>query len=204
MIAKKAVTQVPINETLSMRWSGCAFDIGRPIANNQILALAEAARWAPSSYGDEPWRFIFCTRDSNYSAWNKLLGCMVPSNRTWAANAPLLILTNADSRLRKGKPNRWGQYDTGMASMSLCLQATALGLISHQAGGFDIDTARTCFSIPDQFTPMSIICIGYQLPEDNIPDDMREREYSKRNRLPISENFYLAKWGQGLDMENAG
>ena len=105
----------------------------------------------------------------------------------------------SDSVLSKnGKPNRWGQYDTGAATENLSLQAAALGLMVHQMGGFDADKSRELFNIPEQFTPMAMISVGYQLPEDQIPDDIKEREYNPRNRNPLEENFFEGTWKEPI------
>ena len=95
---------------------------------------------------------------------------------------------------KNGNPNRWGQYDTGAASENLCLQAAALGLMTHQMGGFDADKARQLFNIPEQFTPMAMISVGYQLAEEAIPEDIKEREYSPRARNPVEDNFFNSSW----------
>lgn len=202
MIEKKATTQAPIHELIANRWSGRAF-AHRDISQEQLISILEAARWAPSCYGDQPWRFIICKKSRDQAAWNKAISCLSEGNQSWASNAPVLILVSADSVLtRNNKTNRWGQYDTGAASMSLCLQATDLGLMVHQMGGFDAGKARNLFSIPEQYTPMAIMAIGYQLPLESIPDDMKERELSERYRRPLAENFFEGSWGNAISTEN--
>lgn len=196
MIDKKAKTIVPINDLLAHRWSGRAYNPEKIVSDKQILALLEAARWSPSCYGDQPWRFIVCNKRTNEEAWNNAYSCLGEGNQSWAKDAPVLVLSVADSILSKnGNANRWGQYDTGAATMSLCIQATELGLMVHQMGGFDTGKAREIFSIPDQFTPMAIIAVGYQLPVEEIKDDMKERELSRRQRNSIEVNFFDGSWG---------
>ena len=196
MFDKKAKTSVPVNELISNRWSGRAYDPEKTVPQQHIIALIEAARWAPSCFGDQPWRFIVCDKQANQTAWDNAFSCLSEGNQSWAMNAPLLILSVADSILSKnGKPNRWGQYDTGAATMSLCLQATELGLMVHQMGGFDAEKARQIFSIPDQFIPMAMMTVGYQFAVDKIPDEMKEREFSERQRNPIEMNFFNGTWG---------
>ncbi len=199
MFDKKAVTQVPINDLLARRWSGRAFDPGRRVDQNDIMALVEAARWAPSCYGEQPWRYLVCDKHINQSAWDNAFACLAEGNQIWARDAPVLILANADSIWsRNGKPNRWGQYDTGAASMSLCIQATDIGMMVHQMGGFDADKARELFIIPEQYMPMAMMAIGYQLPLDKIKVEIKERELAGRSRKPLSENFFNGAWGKPL------
>jgi nitroreductase len=181
---------------LARRWSGRAYDPDKPPSNEQLVTLLEAARWAPSCFGDEPWRFIVCDRKTDPSAWRKTFDCLTEKNQSWAGNAPVLIVITAGTQFeRNGKPNRWGAYDTGAAAMSLCVQATEMGLMIHQMGGFDPDRTREAFSIPEQFVPMAMMAVGYQLPEEKIPEGMKEREYAKRNRKPLGECFFKGEWG---------
>jgi len=195
MFEKKAETSVPIHELLAKRWSGRAFDPDREISHEQILSLIEAARWAPSCYGDQPWRYIVCNRASNPVAWEKACACLSEGNRTWAKKAPLLFLAIAGTKLsQNGNANRWGEYDTGAASENLSLQAAAMDLIVHQMGGFDVSLARGSFNIPEHYTPMAIIAVGYQLDESVITDDIRDREYADRKRNEIGDNFYDGMW----------
>ena len=195
MIDKKAKTSVPVNDLIARRWSGRAYDPEKAVSQAQIMALLEAARWAPSCYGDQPWRYIVCDKSTNEPAWNNAFSCLSEGNRSWAINAPLIILSIADSIMSKnGNPNRWGQYDTGAATMSLCIQATELGLMVHQMGGFDADKARKLFSIPDQFTPMAMMTVGYQQSISDLTEEVKERELSERQRNAIEKNFFNGTW----------
>ena len=195
MFNKKIDIKAVVHELIASRWSGRVYDSERFLTREQIISLIEAARWAPSCFGDQPWRFIVFDKATNQTAWIKAIDCLAEGNQEWAKNAPLLLLACADSVLSKnGNPNRWGQYDTGSASENLCLQATSLGLMAHQMGGFNSDKARDYFTIPEQFTPMAMMTVGYQLAEEEIPNDLKEREYSERARNPIEENFFDGHW----------
>jgi nitroreductase len=199
MFSKKIETKATIHELIASRWSGRAYDSSKPVEQEQLLSLLEAARCAPSCYGDQPWRFIVFDRLTNMQAWEKAELCLGEGNREWAKHAPLLILACANSVMSKnGNPNRWGQYDTGAATISLCLQAAALGLMVHQMGGFDAEMASKTFEIPEQFTPMAMMTVGYQLAEDEIPDDMKDREYNERVRNPLADNFFDGTWGKPI------
>ena len=197
MFSKKIETKATIHELIASRWSGRAYDSEKFVSEEDIISLIEAARWAPSCYGDQPWRFIIFNKATNEVAWQQAVDCLAEGNRAWAKEAPLLLLSVADSVLsQNGNPNRWGQYDTGAATENLCLQATALGLMVHQMGGFDADKTRELFSIPEQFTPMAMMTVGYQLAEDKIPEDMKEREYNERARNTLDENFFNGTWNK--------
>jgi nitroreductase len=195
MFSKKIETKATIHELIASRWSGRAYDSEKLVSQADIISLIEAARWAPSCFGDQPWRFIVFDKAINEAAWKQAIDCLAEGNRAWAKDAPLLFLSVADSVLsQNGKPNRWGQYDTGAATENLCLQASALGLMVHQMGGFDTDKTRELFSIPEQFTPMAMMTVGYQMAEDDIPEDMKEREYGERARNPLGDNFFDGVW----------
>ncbi len=196
MIEKKATTSVNINDLIASRWSGRAYDPDRPVSKEEIIPLLEAARWAPSCYGDQPWRFIVFDRRNDKTGWDNAFSCLSEGNQVWAVNAPVLILSIADTLFsRNGKSNRWAQYDTGAAAVSLCLQATDQGLMVHQMGGFNADRARELFGIPDQYIPMAMMAVGYQLPLDRIKGETRERELSDRQRHPLAHNFFEGRWG---------
>lgn len=196
MFDKKSRTSVTVNDLIARRWSGRAYDASRPVPEEHIIALLEAARWAPSCFGDQPWRYIICNKHKNQAAWDQAFYCLGEGNQSWATDAPVLILSVADSIMSKtGKLNRWGQHDTGAASMSLCIQATELGLMVHQMGGFNADKARKLFSVPEQYTPMAMMTVGYQLPLEKIEGEVREREITGRARNPLAMNFFEGTWG---------
>ncbi len=199
MFDKKATTAMPINELLAARWSGRAFDPDRAVSREDVIKLLEAARWAPSCFGEQPWRFLVWDRARDWQSWQRAFDSLVEGNQKWARSAPLLLLACADSVFSGNeKDNRWGQYDTGMASFSLVVQATELGLMVHQMGGFDDAKVRLDFSIPERFAPMAMIAIGYQLAANEIPADMQERELAPRSRRELGESFFAAAWGASL------
>ena len=196
---KSATTQVAINETISNRWSGRAFDAAKPVSKEQILSLCEAARWAPSCFGDEPWRFIVWDKNTNAEAWQKAFDCLAPSNQTWVKNAPVLLLVCADTLFGHNQtPNRWAQYDTGAAAENLCLQAADLGLMAHQMGGFNADAAREVFAIPTQITLMAMVAVGYAGDANQLPDELKARELAARKRKPIGDLFFDSAWNQSI------
>jgi nitroreductase len=197
MQERKAATSVPIHELLAKRWSPRAYDAGKPVSRAQIAALLEAGRWSPSCNGDEPWRYLVWDKSRDPQGWQKAFDCLSESNQKWVKNVPLLMLSCAGSVFaHNGKPNRWTQHDTGMASLSIALQAVALGLIAHQMGGFDADKARAAFGIPAEYTPMSMIAVGYQAEADVLDEETKAKELRPRGRKPLGERFFEGGWGK--------
>lgn len=196
---KPATTQAPIHELIANRWSGRAYDAGKPVTQTQIISLLEAARWAPSCYGDQPWRFIVWNKNADSDAWQQALDCLVPGNQAWAKDAPVLVLVASDSLFgHNQQPNRWAQYDTGAAAENLCLQAEALGLMAHQMGGFNPDLARETFNIPNQFTLMAFITVGYPADIATVTGEALTRETAARTRKPLAELFFSGSWGKPI------
>jgi len=196
---KPAITQQPIHEVIANRWSGRAYDAGKPVTNEQVLSLLEAARWAPSCFGDEPWRYVVCNKGDNMQAWQAAFDCLVPGNQGWAVNAPVLLLICADTLFRHNdKPNKWAAYDTGAATENLCLQATALGLMAHQMGGFDADKARQVFNVPERFQILAMVTVGHQAPIESVTGEAKERELAARSRKPLGELFFNGAWDNAI------
>lgn len=192
---KPATTQQPISEIIANRWSGRAYNPNKPVTDEQVTALLEAARWAPSCYGDQPWRFVLCNKGKNPQAWQAAFDTLAESNQAWAKNAPLLVLVCANTLFRhNGKPNRWAAYDTGAATENLCLQATELRLVAHQMGGFSVEAARKAFYVPEQFELMAMVAIGHGDTPESLPDDLRERQLAPRQRLALGELFFDGIW----------
>lgn len=199
---KSAQTLEPIHDILARRWSCRAFDAAKPVSRPQIVSLLEAARWAPSCFGDEPWRFMVWDKNSDQAAWEKAFGCLVEWNQNWVKNAPVLLLVTANSLFRKnGQPNRWGQYDSGAAAQNLCLQAVAQGLMAHQMGGFDEAKLRATYGIPAQYACMAMIAVGYQAEETVLNDELQALEIAPRTRTPLGVLFYENAWEQPVRTE---
>lgn len=198
-IDKPATTVVPIHEIIARRWSTRAFDATRPVARADLLSMLEAARWAPSCNGVEPWRFIAFDRTTDPAGFERAFDCLSAGNKTWVRNAPLLILAVASSDpLSGGRPNRFSQYDTGMAMMNLCLQAVALGLAAHQMAGYDVEKARTAFGIPADCTPMAMVAVGHQASPDVLDPETKVKELAPRARKPLAERFFEGAWGKAV------
>lgn len=196
---KPAITDTPVHDLIAQRWSPRAYDASKPVTQAQIYSLLEAARWAPSCFGDQPWRFVVCDKASNPQAWQAAFDALVPANQTWAVNAPVLMLICADTLFSHNqKANRWGAYDTGAATENLCLQATALGLVTHQMGGFDGVKARAALGVPEQYEMMAMLSVGYQASAEILPDDLKERELAPRKRKALGELFFNGVWDKPI------
>jgi len=192
---KPAQTEVPIHELLARRWSPRAYD-ERPVEPETLKSLFEAARWAPSSSNEQPWRFLVATRNEPED-YDRLLGCLLEGNRKWVFRAPVLILSVASLQFEEdGKPNRHAFHDVGLAAENLVLQATASGLIAHQMAGFDVEKARVSCAIPSGFEPVAMIAVGYPGDLSLLPAYLQERERKPRERKPAREFVFSARWGQ--------
>jgi len=195
MIEKPADTEQTIETVIAERWSGRAFDASVPVSDEHVIALCEAARWAPSCFGDQPWRFIIWNKHQDETRWQQALECLAPGNQEWAKNASILILAaSVKTFSHNDKENRWVGYDTGAASISLCLQATAMGLMSHQMGGFDGDKLKSTFAMPDNIECWAMIAVGHPAALDSLTEEQLERELSARQRRPLTEQFFDGAW----------
>lgn len=190
---KPAAVAHPIHELLQRRWSPRAF-ADRMVEPEQLQSLFEAARWAPSSNNEQPWHFIVGTK-ADPAAHDRLVACLKEGNRKWAFRAPVLILSVARMNFEdEGTPNRHAWHDTGMAALSLCLQATALGMVAHQMAGFEIEKARTDLGIPAGYESVAMIAVGYPGDPATLPDYLRERELKPRERKPVTEFVSDGTW----------
>jgi nitroreductase len=191
---KLAETQTPIHDLIRRRWSPRAFS-ERPVEVDKLRSVLEAARWAPSSRNEQPWAYLVATREDP-GGYEALFGVLMEMNRAWAQQAPVLILTLAHTQLTKdGTPNRHGFYDLGQATSNLLLQATSLGLATHQMGGFDVEAARQRFRVPSGWEPVSVMALGYPGEVESLPEPLREREMEQRRRKPLEEFVFSGSWG---------
>jgi len=177
-------------EIFIKRHSGSNFE-PTELTEEHHEALIQSARWAPSSYNDQPWNFIFCDRYKNPEAYEKAMNSIY--GQDWVENVPLLVIAVVRHNFRYNqKENEWALYDTGAAAMSMSLQATEMGLVAHQIGGFDKEEVLQEFQIPDGFEPITILAIGY---EDTSEDTSEEEA---RTRDSVEENFFSGEWGQAF------
>ncbi|KIG13032.1 Nitroreductase [Enhygromyxa salina] len=188
----------PIHDLIHKRWSPLAF-ADQAVSDADLRSVLEAARWAPSCFNDQPWRFIVARREQP-DEYARLLSCLVEKNQSWAKSAPVLMLSVAHLDFAKtGKPNRHALHDVGLAAAQLCLQATALGLSAHQMAGFSQDRARELYAIPDRFEPVAAIALGYAGDPNQLPDDLRARDRAPRTRLPQAQLVFSGTWDHPLE-----
>ncbi len=161
MTEKKASTDYPIHELLAERWSPYGFE-DRPVAQADLRSLFEAARWAASSYNEQPWSYLVATRE-NPVEFARLLSCLVEANQAWAKAAPVLALGVVSLRLsRNTQENRAAVHDLGLAAGNLLVEATARGLCVHQMIGILPDKARDVYQIPEHNDAWTAMAIGYK------------------------------------------
>jgi nitroreductase len=190
-----APTDTPIHDILTHRWSPRAFD-AKPVEPEKLRALFEAARWASSSYNAQPWYFIVATKEDPAN-FKKVLECFVEFNQGWAKNAPVVAISVAGMNFQhNGQPNRHSFHDVGQAAATMALQATALGLQIHQMAGIMPEKAREVFHIPEGYEAVAGIALGYPGDPASLPDQLRERELSPRQRKLASSFVFTGEWGK--------
>jgi nitroreductase len=161
----------------------------KPIETKKIKSLFEAARWAPSSLNEQPWTYIYATREQEL--WKKIFEALSEGNKIWAKDAPLLIVSFCKKNFsRNGVPNAAAKYDVGAANAFLSLQATHLGLNSHQMGGFDHQLLRANLNVPNDYEEGVIIAVGYDGDVNQLPVHLHSRETSPRVRN-VQEEFVM-------------
>jgi nitroreductase len=175
------------------RWSPRSFD-SREVNPADLKRVFEAARWAPSSFNEQPWRFIIGQRGS--ATFQKIASSLSAGNQPWAPNAPVLILGVAKTHFtQNNNPNYYALFDLGAASAIVTLQAASMGLATHQMAGYDREAARRSFGIPEEFAMGSVMALGYQGEPSALPNEkLIEMETSPRTRKPLSE-IVLEAWG---------
>jgi nitroreductase len=199
-IQKLADAKYPIENALRRRCSSLAF-AERPVEVEKLQQLFEAARWAPSSYNEQPWSFLLTTKNESLPDYEGLLSCVTGNNRDWAQRAPVLVLSVAKRHFDAGaKVNHYSIHDVGLATENLTIQATAVGLFIHLMAGFDASKARKLFSIPDTHEPVCVIAIGYFGSLEALSPELQRRELAPRRRRPFKEFVFSGQWGRPSEL----
>lgn len=189
---KPAPTDLPLTEDIKRRWSPVAFS-DKKLDQKMIDSVFEAARWAPSCYGDQPWRYVYATKDDGEK--RAALEGLLAEGNAWAKNAYLLIVSFAKTTFaHNGKPNGYHMHDTGCASGYLVLQATHMNLIGHQMAGFAADKANAVLGVPADFAPGSMIAIGYPGDPKSMDEGSQKRDASPRSRKPLCDIAMRGGW----------
>ncbi len=179
-----------IHDLLLKRYSTRQF-ASRKVEDEKIVRLFEAARWAPSSMNEQPWRFLLAEKEDDDN-FLKIVDVLNEANKIWAADAPLLILTITKLCSNyNNKVNKHSYYDLGGAVAQLTFQATAMGLYVRQMGGFNSDKARYVFNIPESYSPVSVLAVGYKSDES--------AEVVKRERKELDKIVFTDKFGIPYD-----
>jgi nitroreductase len=179
------------------RWSPRSF-VDKPVSSADLVKIFTAAAWAASSSNEQPWRFLVGQKGDE--AYQHILSSLVEFNQAWAKSAPVLILSVAKRAFTpSGQPNTFALHDTGAASATLSLQATALGLHTHGMAGLDRDKARTIFAIPEDFEVGAAWALGYLGDPEALTGKMKAMETAPRNRKPLSE-FVFSAWDQAAKL----
>ncbi len=196
---KHAQPDHPILPVLAERYSPYAFD-PRPVEREKLLSCLEAARWAASSYNEQPWRYLIAGRDTQ--AFQTMLGCLVEANQPWARNAGVLIIAVTRQTFTKNeKPNKVCEHDLALAAANLTVQAQSLGLHVHQMAGINPRKCVETYRIPDGYTPFTAIAIGYAADPRKFDDpQLAERDQAPRSRMKLNEWIFADTFGQPSDL----
>jgi nitroreductase len=169
------------------RWSPRSMT-GEELDDEDIMTLFEAARWAPASFNNQPWRFIYAKRNSQY--WDRIFNLLLEGNKRWANNAAVLVVVVSNKNFEyNDQYSITHQYDAGAAWENLALQASLKGLVAHGMQGFDYERARKELEIPDNFDVVAMIAIGKRGPKDKLPEDLQKKELpnGRKPLKPLSE-----------------
>ncbi|RUT80086.1 nitroreductase family protein [Ancylomarina longa] len=182
-----------IHDLIDKRWSPRAFS-DREIEEEKIKMLFQSASYAASCFNEQPWRFIYATKDYP-ERYEQLLSCMGEFNQMWVKTAPMIILTLVSKKFAKNqKPNAHAQHDLGLAMGNLSVQAMSMDLYLHHMAGFSPEKAREIFDIPDDFDVLTMIAVGYLGDLKQLPENIREMENSERIRRPMESILFDGDW----------
>lgn len=200
---KRAVPDHPILDVITQRWSPYAF-ADRTVSVADLLSVFEAARWAASSYNEQPWSYLLARREEP-AEFARLLSCLVDANQVWAKAAPVLGIgcTHLNFVLN-GKPNPAAVHDLGLASATLTLEATARGLVVHQMIGILPDRVRELYQVPADVQPLTGLAIGYVGDPATLPERLRERDLAPRQRKPLAQFVFSGRWGETAPVVRGG
>ena len=198
---KTAPTDHPVHALIADRWSPYGFS-ARPIPPAELRSILEAARWAPSSYNDQPWIYLLATK-ADAEQHGVLVSCLVEGNRGWATTAPVLLLgLTRRISARNGEPNAACEHDLGLASANLSLEATSRGISVHQMSGILRDRIREVFSLPDDITPVTALALGYCAAHGDVPENLVDRHTRPRERRALASFIFTGGLDQPAPLED--
>jgi nitroreductase len=192
---KPATTSIKILDEIKNRWSPRAFS-NRQIEPEKLERIFEAARWSASCNNEQPWRFLIGIKDHD-EAWQKIFDCLTAGNQVWCKSVPVLVLfISKKTFTRNDRQNKWSNYDLGQAAAYISIQAMAEGIYVHQMAGFDQDTARRAFSIPEDFEIKTAMAIGYYGDINIMPENIQKSEKDSRSRKDLSTMVFSGRWNE--------
>jgi nitroreductase len=181
----------PVDNIFPDRWSPRAMS-GASMTREELMALLEAARWAPSSYNNQPWRMVYALRDTAH--WPRLFNLLGEFNQTWAKNAAALVVFISKTTFdHNGQPSVTHSFDTGAAWENFALQGSLNGLVVHGMQGFDYDRARTELGVPDGYQVEAMAVVGKPGRTEDLPERLREREMPS-DRRKLSESAFEGRF----------
>ncbi|GAA4371988.1 nitroreductase family protein [Hymenobacter koreensis] len=182
---KPATVTYPVHELIRNRWSPRAF-ADKPVSQETLEQVLEAASWAFSAMNEQPWRYIYAHK-ADTEAFNRILDCLVPANQAWAKHAPVLMISLVKTHYDNGQLNRTAMHDVGAANATLFLEATALDLHGHVMGGFDFAKTQEVFNLPPTLEPVAFLALGYVGQAEQLDEPFRSRETAARSRKPLAD-----------------
>jgi nitroreductase len=195
-IAAFRKTDHGVDDRFLKRWSPRAMS-GELIEEKTLMALFEAARWAPSSNNNQPWRFLYARRETEF--WPPFFDLLAEGNRIWANRAAALIVIISKTTFDfNDKPSRTHSFDAGAAWENLALQGALMGLVVHAMQGFDYDRAKKVLHVPDGYQVEAMVALGKPGRKEELPENLREREFpSGRKELADLIEEGLFPWPRG-------
>jgi nitroreductase len=187
-------TEHSVLDVIRHRWSPVVYS-PQTVEPEKLLSVLEAARWAPSSFNEQPWSFLVARKEEP-EEFARMLSCLVPGNVTWAQHVPVLLISVAKLQFEHNhQANRHALHDTGIATGFLMLQAGWLGLAAHGMAGFDAEKARQLYEIPESHEAVAAIALGYPGDDRGAPEELRKRNVRK-SRRKLDQFVFAGRWGQ--------
>ncbi|NLL35972.1 MAG: nitroreductase family protein [Fretibacterium sp.] len=177
-----------VADFISRRWSPHAFDENNRVTKEQMMSLLEAARWAPSAYNEQPWRFLVAVKEGDEKVFDEMLDCLMDLNQAWAFRASALLILLVRRRFaHNGKENPWAEHDCGLALENLMLQAFAQGLVTHPMTGFYAEKVKERYNLPQDCEPLVAVAVGYLGSPELLSGDKKRLELEPRERRPVAD-----------------
>lgn len=185
----------PVHPMFINRWSPRALT-GEAITREQLHSVLEAARWAPSAFNHQPWRFVYALRDS--AAWSPIFDGIKEGNRIWAKDGSALIVIAAAKTAQfpgANAPvaNNWHAFDAGAAWLSMAFQAMQMGLAAHALAGFEADKIRAATGMPEDYAILTVVVLGKPGDKAKLPEALQARE-APNDRKPLSAMVFEGKF----------